>query len=99
MKHVSVKRTDRAKEIIVEILVQGFAKIVGIQKSIINESIIVCHEIIKSIMNSVSAILSINITNTISKNTTNTVSINSDDEKVRYKMDCFILHMTLLVNM
>ena len=32
-----------------------------------------------------------------STNITSTVSINSDDKKVRYKIDCYILHTTLLV--
>ena len=32
------------------------------------------------------------MTNTISTNFTSAVSINSDDEKVKNKMDCYILH-------
>ena len=32
-----------------------------------------------------------------STNIMSTVSINSDDKKVRYKIDCYILHTTLLV--
>ena len=38
-----------------------------------------------------------NVTNTISTNVTSTMSISSDDKKVRYKMDCYILHTFLLV--
>ena len=37
-------------------------------------------------------IVSMMITNTIAAN----VSINSDVEKVRYKIDCYILHTVLL---
>ena len=38
-----------------------------------------------------------NITNTISKNVTSIVSINSDDKKVRCKMNFYILRTVLLV--
>ena len=38
-----------------------------------------------------------NVANTISTNIASTVSINFDDKKVRYKMDCYILHTVLLV--
>ena len=38
-----------------------------------------------------------NMTNTISINAISTVSKNSDDKKVRYKIDCYILHTVLLV--
>ena len=38
-----------------------------------------------------------NMTNTISINVMSTVSKNSDDKKVRYKIDCCILHTVLLV--
>ena len=38
-----------------------------------------------------------NMTNTISINVMSTVSKNSDDKKVRYKIDCYILHTVLLV--
>ena len=38
-----------------------------------------------------------NITNTILTNVTSIVSINSDDTKVRYKMNCYILRTVLLV--
>ena len=38
-----------------------------------------------------------NVTNTISTTVTSTVSINSDDTKVRYKLNCYILHTFLLV--
>ena len=33
-----------------------------------------------------------NVTDTIPTNVTSSVSINSDDKKVRYEMDCYILH-------
>ena len=37
------------------------------------------------------------VTDSVSTNVTSNVSINSDDKKIRYKMDCYILHMFLLV--
>ena len=37
------------------------------------------------------------MTNTLSTDMTSTVSVNSDGEKVRYKMDCHVLHMVLIV--
>ena len=39
----------------------------------------------------------INITSNIPTNVTSTVSINSDDKKLRYKMDYYILDIVLLV--
>ena len=47
-----------------------------------------CDEVI-----SVMDIVSTKITNTIATN----VAINSDDKKVIYKIDCYILHIFLLV--
>ena len=41
--------------------------------------------------------VSTNVANTISKNVTSTMSTNSDGKKVRYKMDCYILHTFLWV--
>ena len=38
-----------------------------------------------------------NVTNTVSTNVTSAVSINSDDENVRYKMDCYILYSFLFL--
>ena len=38
-------------------------------------------------------VVSTNVTNTVSKN----VSTNPGDKKVRYTMDCYILHTVLLV--
>ena len=38
-----------------------------------------------------------NVTNTLPTNVTSTVSINSDDKKLRYKMDCYILQVFLSV--
>ena len=37
------------------------------------------------------------MTNSMSINATSTASINCADKKVRYKMDCYILHTFLLV--
>ena len=61
-------------------------------KSIVDDSAIVCDEII-----SVTDSASTSVTNTISTNVTSTKSINSDDKKVRCKMDCYILLTFLLV--
>ena len=60
-------------------------------KSIINESVIVWDEI-KNVGDSAT-----NVTNNISTNVTSTVPITSDDEKVKYKMNCYILHKVVLV--
>ena len=60
---------------------------------------IVCDEIINatnSVPTNVTSIISANVANTKAKNVICTVSINSDDKKVRYKMDCYILHTVLL---
>ena len=38
-----------------------------------------------------------NMTNAMPINVTSTVSINSDDKKMRYKIDCYSLNMLLLV--
>ena len=61
-------------------------------KRIADESAIECNEII-NVMDSVST----NVTNTIPTNVANTVSTNSGDKKVKYKIDCYILHTFLLV--
>ena len=37
------------------------------------------------------------MTNTVTTNVISTMSTNSEYKKVRYKMDCFILHTLLLV--
>ena len=41
--------------------------------------------------------VSTNMTNAMPINVTSTVSINSDDKKMRYKIDCYSLNMLLLV--
>ena len=51
-------------------------------KGVDGDLVIVCDKIV-NVTNSVST----NITNTVPANVTRTVSINSDDKKVRYKMD------------
>ena len=61
-------------------------------QSIVDDLVIVCNEII-----SVTDSTSRNVTNTILANVMSSVSIKSEDIKVRYKMDCYILHMFLLV--
>ena len=59
------------------------------QKSIADTSVIACDEII-DIMDFAST----KITNTIATNK----SINSDDKKVRYQIDCYILRLFLIYN-
>ena len=61
-------------------------------KSIVDESVIVCDEII-NVTDSASKI----VTNTIPTSVTSIASINSDDKKVRYKMDYYILYTVSLV--
>ena len=63
--------------------------------STIDDSVIMCDEI-KNAVDCVSTNVTY-ITNTIRSNVMKTVSINSNDEKVRYKIDCYILHTVLLV--
>ena len=65
-------------------------------KNIANDSVIAYDEIIY-VMNTVPT----NMTNTIPTNITNAMSTNastnSDSKRVRYEMDCYILHIILLV--
>ena len=60
-------------------------------KSIVDDCVIACDEII-NVMDSVS----INVRNTKLINATKFFSINSDN-KLRHKVDCFVLHTFLLV--
>ena len=46
---------------------------------------------------SVMDIVSMKTTNTIATNVTSTASINCHSKKVRYKIDCCIVHIVLLV--
>ena len=61
-------------------------------KSISDISVIVCDEITNAI-----GIVSTNVTNTKPTNVTSTVPLKSNDEKLRYEMECLILHTILLV--
>ena len=61
-------------------------------KTIVDDSVIVDNEIIN-----IKNIVSTKVINTISTNVTSTVSITYVAEKVRYKMDCSILHKFPLV--
>ena len=57
-------------------------------KSIVDDSVIVCDEIISVINGVVTSMRRpTNATSTVQTNVTSTVSTNSDDEKVIYKMD------------
>ena len=59
---------------------------------------IACDKIINdtgSVSTNVTNTIPTNMTNTILTNVTNTVSINSNDKKVEYKMDCYILHTVI----
>ena len=64
-------------------------------KSIADTSVIACDEITNA-TDSVSTNVT-NLINTISANATSTVPLNFNDKKVKYKMDCDILHTFLLV--
>ena len=83
--HVSVKDIVHARKIIVGILAHVFLKIVSIEKILLM--------IQKLCVMNVMDIVSTKMTNTVTIN----VSTNSDGKKVRYKMDCYILHTVLLV--
>ena len=83
--HVSVKVIVHARKIIVGILAHVFLKIVSIEKILLM--------IQKLCVMNVMDIVSTKMTNTVTIN----VSTNSDGKKVRYKMDCYILHTVLLV--
>ena len=61
-------------------------------KSLVHDSVIVCDEI-RSATDSTWT----NVTNAVATNFTSTISINSDEKKVGYKMDYYILHTFLLV--
>ena len=61
-------------------------------KSIFDDSVIVYDETI-----GLTNIASINATNNVLRNVTINVSVDSDNKKVRYKMDCYIYHTFLLV--
>ena len=61
-------------------------------KSIVDNSVIVCNEIV-SITDSVST----NVISSVPANVTSNVSINSDNKKIRYKMNCYNLQMFMLV--
>ena len=83
--HVSVKDIVHARKIIVGILAHVFLKMVSIEKVLLM--------IQKLCVMNVMDIVSTKMTNTVTIN----VSTNSDGKKVRYKMDCYILHTVLLV--
>ena len=69
-----------------------FVKMVSIFKKMAYDPEIVCDETIY-VMDSVL----IKMTNTRTTNVTSTVSMRRYNEKVRYKIDCYILHTVLLV--
>ena len=91
--NMSVKNVVRAQKIIIEILAHVFV-------SISDTSVIVCDGIINatdSVSTNVTNAIPANMTNTMSTNVTSTVAITSDDKKVKYKIDCYILYKVLLV--
>ena len=99
MKNVNmnVKSITCAKKIAVGILAYLFIIFNSIcnsryLKSITDDSVIFCNEIIR-----VTDSVSTNVTNSVSTNVTSTVSMNSNNQEVRYNMDCYILHIFLLV--
>ena len=60
-------------------------------KRIFDDSVIVYDETV-----GLASIASINATNNVPTNVTINVSVDSDNKKVRYKMDCYIFHTFLL---
>ena len=62
-----------------------------------DDSVVTCDEIINA-ANSVSTNVSANVTCTVPIIAENSAPINFDDKKVEYKMNCCILHTTLLGN-
>ena len=64
--------------------------------STIQDSVITCDEIIDD-ANSVSINVPTNVMSATSTSVKSTASTNFHDKKVRYKMDCYILHTVLLV--
>ena len=90
--NVSIKFIVHAKKIIVEILAHVFLRMVSIYKGFRKDnSKTVCDEIIY-----VTDIVSTSVTSIISVNVVSTMLTISNDKKVRYKMDCYILHTVLL---
>ena len=89
MKHanVDVNITAYARKIIVGTCICENVKYL---KSAVDDSKTVCDEIIYVMDN-----ISINVTSTVSANVTSTMLSKFDDKKVRYKMDCYILHTVL----
>ena len=69
-------------------------------KSIVDDSVILYDEV-KKVKNSLSINVTnnvpTNVTNAVSTDVTSTMSINSDNNKIRYIMDCYIFHTFLLV--
>ena len=61
-------------------------------KCSVDDSVILCDKIINATNNA-----STNVTNTIPTSVTSIVPINSDDVTVRYKMDCYIHTMSLII--
>ena len=57
-----------------------------------DNSVITCDEIINAAGSAPT-----NVMSTVSTNVTRTASINVHNKKVRYKMNCYILYMVLLV--
>ena len=62
-------------------------------KSIADDSVNLCDEII-NFTDSVST----NLTNAVPTDVTSTISVNCDDKKVRYKIDCYIHTISLIIN-
>ena len=58
-------------------------------------SVCVIVNAVDSVSTNVTNTIPTNMINTVSKNVTSIVIVNSDHKKVRYKMDCYILHTFL----
>ena len=66
-------------------------------KSIADNSVIVCDEILNAADSASTNTTSTNVTNTLPTNVMSTVSRNLHNKKVNFKMDYYILHTVLLV--
>ena len=84
--YVSEKSIVRAKKIIFGFLARVIFENSRYLKSVFDDSVISCDDIIKT-ADSVTT----NVKNTVPANVTDSALTNSDDKNVKYKIDCSIL--------
>ena len=84
--YVSEKSIVRAKKIIFGFLAHVIFENSRYLKSVFDDSVISCDDIIKT-ADSVTT----NVKNTVPANVTDSASTNSHDKNVKYKIDCSIL--------